>query len=81
MGQNNRRTGSAIARRESAERQDMAVSGSSEDVASALMVRADGDEFRGNDALFQALLNGANVPCAAHKKLVLVQTTECRRPA
>ena len=65
MGQNSRRTGSAIARRESAERQDMAVSGSSEDVSSALMVRADGDEFRGNDALFQALLNGANVPCAA----------------
>ena len=57
MGQNSRRTGSAIARRESAERQDMAVSGSSEDVASALMVRADGDEFRGNDALFQALLH------------------------
>ena len=43
----------------------MAVSGSSEDVSSALMVRADGDEFRGKDALFQALLNGANVPCAA----------------
>ena len=65
MGQKSRGTSSENARRESTGRQDMAVSGSSEDVASALMVRSDGDEFRGNDALFQALLNGANVPCAA----------------
>ena len=65
MGQKSRGTSSANARRESTGRQDMAVSGSPEDVSSALMVRSDGDEFRGNDALFQALLNGANVPCAA----------------
>ena len=65
MGQKSRGTSSANARRESTGRQDIAVSGSPEDAASALMVRADGDEFRGNDALFQALLNGANVPCAA----------------
>ena len=58
MGQKSRGTSSANARRESTGRQDMAVFGSPEDAASALMVRADGDEFRGDDALFQALLNG-----------------------
>ena len=55
-----------IASLESEGRQDLAVSGSPDDVAGGLYVDADGDVFRDDDALFQALLNGATVKCAAY---------------
>jgi len=55
-----------IAAPKSDERQVLAVSDSSDDVARGLYVDADGDVFHGDDALFQALLNGATVKCAAH---------------
>jgi hypothetical protein len=47
------------------ERQGVADSGSSDSVEHSLCVDANGDDFRGDDALFQAMLNGANVRCAA----------------
>jgi hypothetical protein len=47
------------------ERQDLAASGSSDSLPRTLCADADGDDFRGDDALFQAMLNGANVRCAA----------------
>lgn len=66
MNTNRGMTDNAIALTESAERQDLAAFGRPADNALAQYDDADGDVFCGDDALFQALLNGANIHCAAN---------------